>query len=115
MTEPTGAQAGKPLTLSDLRRMKSDGEKIACLTAYDASFAALEDRAGVDVVLVGDSLGMVIHGLGTTVPVTMDDMVYHSRVTARGLSRTFLMTDMPFLSYATRDQALTNAGRLMQQ
>lgn len=105
----------KPLTLTDLRNMKAQGEKIACLTAYDASFAALEDRAGVDVVLVGDSLGMVIHGLQTTVPVTMDDMTYHSRVTARGLARAFLMVDMPFLSYATREQALTNAARLMQQ
>lgn len=105
----------KPITLTDLRNMKAQGEKIACLTAYDASFAALEDRAGVDVVLVGDSLGMVIHGLQTTVPVNMDDMVYHSRVTARGLARAFLMVDMPFLSYATRDQALMNAGRLMQE
>jgi 3-methyl-2-oxobutanoate hydroxymethyltransferase len=105
----------KPLTLTDLRKMKLQGEKIACLTAYDASFAALEDHAGVDVVLVGDSLGMVIHGLQTTVSVNMDDMVYHSRVTARGLSRAFLMADMPFLSYATRDQALVNAARLMQE
>ncbi len=105
----------KALTLSDLRSQRAQGEKIACLTAYDASFAALEDRAGVDVVLVGDSLGMVIHGLTTTVPVTMDDMVYHTRVTARGLARAFLMADMPFLSYATREQALMNAGRLMQE
>ncbi len=105
----------KPITLTDLRSMKAQGEKIACLTAYDASFAALEDRAGVDVVLVGDSLGMVIHGLQTTVPVSMDDMVYHSQVTARGLAHAFLMADMPFLSYATRDQALMNAGRLMQE
>jgi 3-methyl-2-oxobutanoate hydroxymethyltransferase len=105
----------KALTLSDLRNQRAQGEKIACLTAYDASFAALEDRAGVDVVLVGDSLGMVIHGLTTTVPVTMDDMVYHTRVTARGLNRAFLMADMPFLSYATREQALMNAGRLMQE
>ncbi len=105
----------KPLTLTDLRKMKAQGEKIACLTAYDASFAALEDRAGVDVVLVGDSLGMVIHGLQTTVSVNMDDMIYHSRVTARGLSRSFLMVDMPFLSYATRDHAVVNAARLMQE
>ncbi|MGH8458397.1 MAG: 3-methyl-2-oxobutanoate hydroxymethyltransferase, partial [Nevskiales bacterium] len=108
------AELPKSLTLTDLRNLKARGEKIACLTAYDASFAALEDRAGVDIVLVGDSLGMVIHGLTTTVPVSMDDMVYHSRVTARGLARAFLMVDMPFLSYATREQALMNAGRLMQ-
>ncbi len=110
-----GKDAAKALTLTDLREMKTQGQKIACLTAYDASFAALEDRAGVDVVLVGDSLGMVIHGLQTTVPVNMDDMVYHARVTSRGLSRAFLMVDMPFLSYATREQALMNAGRLMQE
>jgi 3-methyl-2-oxobutanoate hydroxymethyltransferase len=105
----------KPLTMTDFRRMKAEGDRIACLTAYDASFAALEDRAGVDIVLVGDSLGMVIHGGETTVPVTMDDMAYHARVTARGLGRAFLMVDMPFLSYGTREQALANAGRLMQQ
>jgi 3-methyl-2-oxobutanoate hydroxymethyltransferase len=111
----TAPDNAKALTISDFRRMKAEGEKIACLTAYDASFAALEDRACMDVVLVGDSLGMAIHGLHTTVPVTMDDMVYHTRVIARGLSRAFLMADMPFLSYATRDQALANAGRLMQE
>lgn len=102
-----------PVTISDLARMKADGEKIACLTAYDASFAALEDRAGVDVVLVGDSLGMVVQGASTTVPVTVDDMVYHSRITAAGLSRSFLMTDLPFLSYATKHDALETSRRLM--
>ncbi len=105
----------KAITLTDLRKMRKDGEKIACLTAYDASFAALEDAAGVDVVLVGDSLGMVVQGLDTTVPVTVDDMVYHCRNTARGLKRAFLMADMPFMSYATRDRALDNASRLMQE
>jgi len=102
-----------PVTISDLARMKADGEKIACLTAYDASFAALEDRAGVDVVLVGDSLGMVVQGASTTVPVTVDDMVYHSRITAAGLGRAFLMTDLPFLSYATKHDALETSRRLM--
>ncbi len=108
-------QTRKPLTLGDLAKMKADGEKIACLTAYDASFAALEDRSGVDVVLVGDSLGMVIQGATTTVGVSMDDMVYHSRITAAGLERAFLMTDLPFLSYATRDAALAGAHRLMAE
>ncbi|MES1927928.1 3-methyl-2-oxobutanoate hydroxymethyltransferase [Salinisphaera dokdonensis CL-ES53] len=103
----------KPVTISDLARMKAEGEKIACLTAYDASFAALEDRAGVDVVLVGDSLGMVVQGASTTVPVTVDDMVYHSRITAAGLDRAFLMTDLPFLSYATKHDALETSRRLM--
>jgi 3-methyl-2-oxobutanoate hydroxymethyltransferase len=104
-----------PVSLSTLHRMKADGEKIAWLTAYDASFAMLVDMAGVDVVLVGDSLGMVIQGHETTVPVTMNDMVYHTRAVARGLGRPFLVADMPFMSYATPEQALGNAVRLMQE
>jgi 3-methyl-2-oxobutanoate hydroxymethyltransferase len=104
-----------PVNLGTLHRMKAEGEKIAWLTAYDASFAMLVDAAGVDVVLVGDSLGMVIQGHETTVPVTMDDMVYHTKAVARGLARPFLVADMPFMSYATREQALANAVRLMQE
>src|SRR5271169_6426141 len=93
-----------PVTLATLARMKADGEKIASLTCYDASFAVLLDAADVDVVLVGDSLGMVIQGHDTTVPVTMDDVVYHSRAVSRGLRRAFLMADLPFMSYTTPDQ-----------
>jgi 3-methyl-2-oxobutanoate hydroxymethyltransferase len=104
-----------PVNMGTLHRLKEQGEKIAWLTAYDASFAMLLDMAGVDVVLVGDSLGMVIQGHETTVPVTMDDIVYHCRAVARGLSRPFLVADMPFMSYATREQALGNAVRLMQE
>jgi 3-methyl-2-oxobutanoate hydroxymethyltransferase len=104
-----------PVTLNTLDQMKQRGEKIACLTAYDASFAALLDAAGVDVVLVGDSLGMVIQGHDTTVPVTMDHMAYHSAAVARGLHRPFLITDLPFMSYPSRERALTNAVRLMQE
>ncbi len=104
-----------PVNLATLRTMKAEGEKVAWLTAYDASFAMLVDMAGVDVVLVGDSLGMVIQGHETTVPVTMDDIVYHSRAVARGLGRPFLVADMPFMSYATPEQALSNAVRLMQE
>jgi 3-methyl-2-oxobutanoate hydroxymethyltransferase len=104
-----------PVNVATLQKMKADGEKIAMLTAYDASFAMLVDMAGVDVVLVGDSLGMVVQGHETTVPVTMDDIVYHGRAVARGLRRPFLMADMPFMSYATREQALANAVRLMQE
>jgi 3-methyl-2-oxobutanoate hydroxymethyltransferase len=104
-----------PVNIATLQRMKAEGEKIAWLTAYDASFALLVDNAGVDVVLVGDSLGMVIQGHETTVPVTMDDIVYHSRAVARGLRRAFLVADMPFMSYASREQALGNAVRLMQE
>ena len=104
-----------PVNMSTLHKMKAEGEKIAWLTAYDASFGMLVDMAGVDVVLVGDSLGMVIQGHETTVPVTMDDIVYHTRAVARGLGRPFLVADMPFMSYATPEQALGNAVRLMQE
>ena len=104
-----------PVNVSTLRTMKADGEPIACLTAYDASFAALVDAAGTDLVLVGDSLGMVIQGHDTTVPVTVDDIVYHSRMVARGLRRAFLVADMPFMSYTKPGQALDNAVRLMQE
>lgn len=103
------------VTLTTLGKMKAAGEKIACLTAYDASFAALLDAAGVDVVLVGDSLGMVIQGRDTTVPVTLDDMIYHSQAVSRGISRAFLVVDMPFMTYATPEQALASATRLMQE
>ena len=104
-----------PVTLSTLAQMRQNGERITCLTAYDASFAQLLDDAGVDIVLAGDSLGMVIQGHDTTVPVTMEDMVYHTRAVARGLQRAFLMGDLPFMSYTSRDQALTNSVRLMQE
>ena len=104
-----------PVTVSTLRTMKAAGEPIACLTAYDASFALLVDRAGTDLVLVGDSLGMVIQGHDTTVPVTVQDIIYHSQIVRRGLSRAFLMADMPFMSYTTPSQALDNAVRLMQE
>jgi 3-methyl-2-oxobutanoate hydroxymethyltransferase len=104
-----------PVNISTLRTMKAAGEPIACLTAYDASFALLVDRAGADLVLVGDSLGMVIQGHDTTVPVTVQDIIYHSRMVRRGLGRAFLMVDMPFMSYTTPSQALDNAVRLMQE
>jgi 3-methyl-2-oxobutanoate hydroxymethyltransferase len=107
--------ARPPVTLSTLQKMKSDGEKIACITCYDASFAVLVDEANADVVLVGDTLGMVVQGHDTTVPVTMDDIVYHCRAVARGLHRPFLMADLPFMSYPSRDQALVNSVRLMQE
>ena len=107
--------ARPPVTLSTLAQMKARGEKIACLTAYDASFAALLDDAGVDVVLVVDSLGMVIQGHDTTVSVTMDQMVYHCAAAARGIQRSFLIADLPFMSYHSRDLALANSVRLMQE
>jgi len=107
--------AEPPINVSTLRQMKEDGEPIACLTAYDASYAALLDAARADVALVGDSLGMVIQGHDTTVPVTVDNMIYHTRAVARGLRHAFLMADMPFMSYASPEQALENAVRLMQE
>jgi 3-methyl-2-oxobutanoate hydroxymethyltransferase len=104
-----------PVTLSTLARMKADGQKIASLTCYDASFAVLLDEADIDLVLVGDSMGMVIQGYDTTVPVTMDDIVYHCRAVARGLHRPFLMADLPFMSYPSKERALENSVRLMQE
>ncbi len=103
------------ITLSTLRRMKQADEKFTALTAYDAAFARILDEAGVEVLLVGDSLGMVVQGKDTTLPVTMDEMVYHTQMVARGSQRALVMTDMPFLSYATPPQALGNAARLMKE
>ena len=99
MSEPI-----KPLHIADLAKMRAAGDKIACLTAYDASFALIEDRAGVDVILIGDSLGMVIHGGGTTTPVSVSDIVYHSKCVAPHLKRAFLIADA--LAGATHASAL---------
>lgn len=103
------------VTVTQLLDMKRRGEKIACLTAYDASFARLLDDAGVDVLLVGDSLGMVIQGAETTIGVRLSDMIYHSRHVRRGARRALLVTDMPFMSYASPHQALGNAARIMAE
>lgn len=104
------------VTLDTLRKMKQAGQRIASLTAYDYSFARLLDQAGVDAVLVGDSLGNVMQGQATTVPVTLDEMVYHTRCVARGIERALLMADLPFLSYQESPvQALRSAGRLMKE
>jgi 3-methyl-2-oxobutanoate hydroxymethyltransferase len=105
----------KPLSIVDLANMKLQGEKIACLTAYDASFSRVLDEQGVDVILVGDSLGMVIQGHETTLPVSMNDMIYHTRHVARYCSRAFVVADLPFLSYPTPLIAAQNAARLMQE
>jgi len=106
----------KPVRVPDLKAKKSRGEKIVMLTAYDATMARLLDRAGVDVLLVGDSLGMVVMGHDTTVPVTLDDMVHHARAVSRGARRALVVVDMPFLSYqADVAEAVRNARRLMQE
>jgi 3-methyl-2-oxobutanoate hydroxymethyltransferase len=106
--------ARKPVTLHRLREMHAHGEKIAMITAYDASFGALVDAAGVDCILVGDSLGMVLKGQASTLSVTMEQIGYHTRSTSRGVKGAFLIADMPFGSYQENPvQALRNAGTLM--
>jgi len=107
---------GKKLTVRDIIELKGAGEKIVMLTAYDASFGRLLDRSGVEIVLVGDSLGMVILGYESTVPVTMEEMLHHSRAVKHGVERALLVGDMPFLSYQveTRD-AIINGGRFLKE
>ena len=111
----TNTPGSTPVTVSTLRDMKARGEKIACLTAYDASFTARLEEAGVEVLLVGDSLGMVIQGRDTTLPVTMRELVYHCACVARVRRRALIMADMPFMSDMTPGGALRNAARLMKQ
>jgi len=103
------------ITAASLKAMKDAGRPIAALTAYDASFAAAVDAAGADFVLVGDSLGMVIQGWPTTLPVSMDDMLYHARCARRGVRRALLMVDMPFMACTTPEQAAANAGRMLKE
>ncbi|HDZ55753.1 MAG TPA: 3-methyl-2-oxobutanoate hydroxymethyltransferase [Pseudomonas xinjiangensis] len=102
------------VTLTTLNKLKRAGEKIVCLTAYDATFAHLENQAGVEVILVGDSLGMVLQGHDSTLPVSIDDMAYHTQSVKRGNTGAFIMADLPFMSYATVGQAIDNSARLMQ-
>ncbi|MCP3867935.1 MAG: 3-methyl-2-oxobutanoate hydroxymethyltransferase [Gammaproteobacteria bacterium] len=102
------------VTTATLMQMKRQGEKIAMLTSYDASFTQVMEASGVPVVLVGDSLGMVIQGQESTLPVEVSDMVYHTRCVARGRRDALLIADMPFMSYSTANQALATAGRLMK-
>lgn len=111
-----GQNAGKKVTIRDIVRMKRDGNKIVVVTAYDVLFAKLVDSAGVDIVLVGDSLGNVVAGFDTTLPVTLDQMIYHGAAVRRGVKRALLVVDMPFLSYqASEESAILNCGRVLQQ
>src|SRR5215813_5422985 len=104
------------ITVSSLRKFKHDNRKITMLTAYDATFARLLDEAGIDVLLVGDSLGMVIQGNENTLPVTLDEMIYHCRAVARGAQRAHIVGDMPFMSYQTSaEQAMNAAGRMLKE
>ncbi len=115
MSQETAPRSRK-VTTEALRRMKAKGKKIACLTAYDALMAELCDRAGIDVLLVGDSVGTVVQGLDTTVSVTMDQMAYHCLVVARAVRRAMIVVDLPFLSFqVSEEEALRNAGRLMKE
>lgn len=102
------------ITTSRLLKMKEQGEKISTITAYDASFAKIFDQAGIHAILIGDSLGMVLQGENDTVPVTIEDMAYHTRCVSKGVEETLIISDMPFMSYATTEQAFTNATKLMQ-
>ena len=102
-------------TITQLAALKRAGEKIAVLTAYDASFARQAEAAGVEALLVGDSLGMVVQGEETTLPVSLDDMVYHTRLVSRAVSQPLVIADLPFLSYPTPTAALASAARLMKE
>lgn len=115
-TERAPARAPARVTVPALRQMKTRGERIAVITAYDATFARMLDEGGADVLLVGDSLGMVVQGLDTTLPVTVDEMIYHCRAVARGTRRALVVGDMPFMSYQVcAEDALRNAGRFLQE
>jgi 3-methyl-2-oxobutanoate hydroxymethyltransferase len=104
------------VTVHTLAKMKAERRKISMLTAYDASFARLVDQAGVDIILVGDSLGMVVQGGGNTLPVTMEEMIYHCRSVVRGTERAQVVGDMPFMSYqASLEDGIRNAGRLVKE
>ena len=103
------------MTLTQLQKLKATGEKIAVLTAYDASFATLLEQAGIEIILVGDSLGMVLQGYDSTLPVTIEDMIYHCQQVHRGSQHALLVVDMPFMSYATSSIALETATRLMRE
>jgi 3-methyl-2-oxobutanoate hydroxymethyltransferase len=102
------------ITLHTLTARKQAGEKFAVLTAYDATFAHLVSSAGIEMILVGDSLGMVLQGQSSTLPVTVDEMVYHTASVARGNQGAMIMADLPFMSYSTPEQAMDNSARLMQ-
>ena len=103
-------------TTADIRKMKTTGEKIAMLTAYDYAMASILDESDIDMLLVGDSLGNVMLGYDSTLPVTMDDMLHHTKAVARAVKRAMVVADMPFLSYqVSPEAALANAGRFLKE
>src|SRR6266496_4934854 len=104
------------VTLREVARIKRDGEKLVAITAYDVLFARVVDASGVDIVLVGDSVGNVVAGFDSTLPVTLDQMIYHGAAVRRGVKRALLVVDMPFLSYqASIERAILNCGRVLQE
>ena len=109
------APANRKVTVSTLKQMKESRAPIVSLTAYDAAFARVLDDAGCDFILVGDSVGMVVQGQATTIPVTVDDIIYHTRLVTRGTQRALVMADMPFMSYSSASDCLHNAARLMKE
>ena len=102
------------ITIKTLHEKKKSGEKFPVITAYDASFSRLANNAGIDVILVGDSLGNVIQGHDSTIPTTINDMVYHTQAVRRGSENTFIITDLPFMSFSHEHQALNNSAMLMR-
>lgn len=104
----------KPITLSTLQKYKKNGEKFSCLTCYDASFAHMMQNAGIETILVGDSLGMVVQGKNSTVPVTIEEMVYHTANVARANQHALILTDLPFMSYANLHDAIQSSRAVMQ-
>src|SRR5271165_4591908 len=103
-------------TILDLQKMKRAGQKIPMVTAYDASGARWVEAAGIPAILVGDSLGMVVQGNETTLPVTLDEMIYHGRMVVRGTSKALVIVDLPFMTYqVSAEQALSSAGRIMKE
>ncbi|WP_435950045.1 3-methyl-2-oxobutanoate hydroxymethyltransferase [Psychrobacter sp. DM8] len=101
-------------TLSTLKKFKKDGTKFTCLTCYDAMFARMMNKAEIDTILIGDSLGMVVQGHDSTLPVSVDDMVYHTANVARSNDKALILADLPFMSYATLPEAIANSRKLMQ-
>jgi 3-methyl-2-oxobutanoate hydroxymethyltransferase len=116
MSSGSGPARVKPVTVRDFVARKAKGEKLVVVTAYDALFGRLVDESGVDAALVGDSLGNVVAGLDSTIPVTLDQMIYHARMARRGVERALLIVEMPFLTYqVSTEDALRNCGRVMKE
>jgi 3-methyl-2-oxobutanoate hydroxymethyltransferase len=113
-TPTTDSALTKPVTINTLYKLKSNNEKFVVISLYDAHMAAMAQKCGVEVVLIGDSLGMTVLGYDSTIPVTMEQMIYHVEAVARGNKKSLIVGDLPFMTYATPDDALRNCARIMQ-